>query len=65
MERTDILDHIYDNIVDGDKENTRAFVQQALDADLPPGQILNEAMIAAMSEVGQLFEEGEVFVPEM
>ena len=27
--------------------------------------ILNEGMIAAMGEVGRLFEEGEYFVPEM
>jgi 5-methyltetrahydrofolate--homocysteine methyltransferase len=40
-------------------------VQTALDAGLAPDVILNEGMISAMSEVGQLFEEGEYFVPEM
>ena len=28
-------------------------------------QILEEGMLAAMAEVGKLFEEGECYVPEM
>jgi len=65
MDHAEILDQIYDSIIDGDKESARAAVQQALDAHLPPGEILHEAMIAAMREVGKLFEEQEIFVPEM
>ena len=37
MEHADILDQIYDNIVDGDKENTRAFVQKALECQFASG----------------------------
>ena len=40
-------------------------MQAALDAGVAPGEILNKGCIAAMGEVGRLFEEGEVFVPEM
>lgn len=40
-------------------------VKQAIDAGLPPEQILNQGLIAGMSEVGRLFESGEFFVPEM
>jgi len=40
-------------------------VKQAMDAGLPPEQILNQGLIAGMSEVGRLFESGEFFVPEM
>ena len=40
-------------------------VQAALDAGVPPGDILQNGLIAAMGEVGRLFEEGEYFVPEM
>jgi 5-methyltetrahydrofolate--homocysteine methyltransferase len=32
---------------------------------MDPKTLLNEGMIAAMSEVGKLFEQGEYFVPEM
>ena len=40
-------------------------VQAALDAGIDPKTILNEAMSKGMSEVGQLFEDWEFFVPEM
>ena len=32
---------------------------------MPAGEILQEGLIAAMGEVGRLFESGEFFVPEM
>ncbi len=60
-----VLKAVYDSIVDGDAAQTKAKVQEALDAKVDPAVILNEAMIAAMSKVGQMFEEGEYFVPEM
>ena len=59
------LDDLYEGILDGDIAVTPGNVQAALDASLAPDVILNEGMISAMSEVGQLFEEGEYFVPEM
>jgi 5-methyltetrahydrofolate--homocysteine methyltransferase len=60
-----ILQAIYDGIIDGNKDQVTAKVQEALDSGLPPEIILNQGMVAAMTEVGRLFEEGEYFVPEM
>jgi 5-methyltetrahydrofolate--homocysteine methyltransferase len=59
------LETLYDNIIDGVMNQTPANVQAALDAGIPAGEILNTGMIPAMKEVGDLFEEGEFFVPEM
>ncbi len=59
------LQPIYESILEGDMKGAPQQVQAALDAGVKPDVILNEGMIAAMSEVGQLFEEGEYFVPEM
>lgn len=59
------LDNLYECILDGEMGAAPANVQAALDAGIAPNVILNEGMISAMSEVGQLFEEGEFFVPEM
>jgi 5-methyltetrahydrofolate--homocysteine methyltransferase len=42
-----------------------AKVRVALDSGILPKTILDEGMIAAMSEVGRLFEAGEFYVPEM
>lgn len=61
----DIYDMIFDSILDGDSAVAKAGTEQAIQAGLDPTTILNEGMIAAMKEVGKLFEEGEYFVPEM
>ncbi|MCB8924186.1 MAG: corrinoid protein [Ardenticatenaceae bacterium] len=61
----DHLDDIYDAIIDGDKNGTVESVKAALADGLSPKEILNDGMIAAMDEVGRLFEETEIFVPEM
>ncbi|KAA3645491.1 MAG: cobalamin-binding protein [Chloroflexi bacterium] len=57
--------NIYEAVIDGDMETTSHEVQVALDAGHPPGEILQDGLIAAMGEVGSLFESGEYFVPEM
>ncbi len=59
------LKSLYDAVVEGDVESTENGVQTALDAGLPAEKILQEGLIAAMSEVGCLFEAQEFFVPEM
>lgn len=56
---------IYESILEGDMQKAPERVQAALDSGLTPDVILKEGMIAAMTEVGRLFEEGEYFVPEM
>jgi 5-methyltetrahydrofolate--homocysteine methyltransferase len=59
------LKKLFDAILEGDVEGAKTNVQKALDAELDPTTILNEGMIAAMREVGCLFEAGEYYVPEM
>jgi len=59
------LKEIFTSIIEGEQKTTTAKVQEALDQGLDPSVILNQGMIAAMAEVGKLFEEGEYFVPEM
>ena len=56
---------LFNSILDGDVAGTAAGVNQALEAKDDPAEILNQGMIAAMKEVGRLFEEGEYYVPEM
>ncbi len=56
---------IYNGILEGNAAATEAGVNQALEAKNDPAEILNQGMIAAMKEVGRLFEEGEYYVPEM
>ena len=56
---------ICDAVVDGDQVQTDELVRQALEAGIPPQTVLGEGLIAAMTEVGSLFECGEYFVPDM
>lgn len=59
------LESIFEGILNGDMGAVPEQVRAALAAGLTPESILKEGMIAAMAEVGSLFEEGEFFVPEM
>jgi 5-methyltetrahydrofolate--homocysteine methyltransferase len=59
------LETIYDAILNGDAKKAAAEVAAALEAKVPPADILHKACIPAMGEVGRLFEAGERFVPEM
>jgi 5-methyltetrahydrofolate--homocysteine methyltransferase len=60
-----VIKEIYDSILNGQQKVSSAKVQEALDQGINPADILNDGMVAAMAEVGRLFEEGEYFVPEM
>ena len=59
------LDDLKQNVIDGNANGAKAIVQQAMSEGTPPEKILNEGLIAAMAEVGRLFECGEYYVPEM
>jgi 5-methyltetrahydrofolate--homocysteine methyltransferase len=56
---------IYQAVMEGDAPTASAQTKAALEAGIPAGTILTQGCIAAMTEVGQLFEQGEMFVPEM
>ena len=60
-----LIAEIYQGVLDGQSQAVYQKVQAALEANIPASTILNEGMIAAMAQVGHLFEEGEYFVPEM
>jgi 5-methyltetrahydrofolate--homocysteine methyltransferase len=61
----EIVQQIFQGIVEGRQELVAEAVDAALQAGVPPRTILDEGMLAAMAEVGRLFEEGECYVPEM
>lgn len=61
----EIVQQIFQGIVDGQQDLVAESVDLALQAGVPARTILDEGMLAAMAEVGRLFEEGECYVPEM
>jgi 5-methyltetrahydrofolate--homocysteine methyltransferase len=60
-----ILESIQKAIITGQAKDAEQQVQAALVEGLDAAQILYEALVPAMAEVGRLYEEGEYFVPEM
>ncbi|HMK96224.1 MAG TPA: corrinoid protein [Acidimicrobiales bacterium] len=59
------LDDLRRAVVDGASKVAADKASQALAEGTAPEVILHDGLIAAMNEVGQLFEEGEIYVPEM
>ncbi len=41
------------------------YTKEALEAGVTPNDIMNEALIPAMNQVGQKFTDGKIFVPQM
>ncbi len=59
------LDEIRESVIEGNVNTTTSGVEQALAEGVEAATILNTALIPAMTEVGQRFESGESFVPDM
>jgi 5-methyltetrahydrofolate--homocysteine methyltransferase len=59
------LNAIYEAVLEGNAKGAEAGVKAALAAGMDPDTILKQGLIAAMGEVGRLFEANEYFVPEM
>jgi len=60
-----LLKPIYEGVMDGDQEMVIDGVKAALEDDVSAELILKQGMMTAMAKVGELFEEGEYFVPEL
>lgn len=56
---------VKENVEKGKLKLIKEVVQEALDAGCDPMTLLNEGMISAMDAVGQRFEEGKLYVPQM
>ncbi len=60
-----IYQDIAENLMEGQTAQVRELTQKAVDEGKPAVEILNNALLAGMNEVGELFKEGEMFVPEV
>ena len=60
-----ILKDIATKLVAGDARKVTALVTQAIEEKIPAQQILNEGLLVGMDEVSRLFQEEELFIPEV
>ena len=49
----------------GKWKDVQALVQQAIEENVPAGEILNQGLLAGMDEIGRKFRDNEIFVPEV
>lgn len=56
---------IFKAVIAFDEATVKAKTQAELDGGTDISTILNDGLIAAMDEVGRLFSDGDLFVPEM
>lgn len=61
----EILDDLKDSVIEMEVERATELTQKALDEDLGAKEILNQALIPAMDIVGEQYERGERYIPEM
>jgi 5-methyltetrahydrofolate--homocysteine methyltransferase len=60
-----VIQKMQENVINGQRAEVEMLVRQAMEANIPPDEILNSGLIAAMKEVGARFEAGDFYVPEM
>ena len=61
----ELLESIKESAIGMDKAKVVELTRKALDDGIKPEQILNDALTPAMEVVGQEYEEGHIFIPEM
>jgi 5-methyltetrahydrofolate--homocysteine methyltransferase len=61
----EVLQQISESLQRGEDQKVAGLTQQAIDAGLTAGQILNDGLLAAMDVVGERFGANEIFLPEV
>lgn len=62
---SNILEIISESVLDGIVGSVRQNIEQALTEGFSAKEILNEGLLKGMDNVGVLFRDGEMFVPEV
>ncbi|MBE0527955.1 MAG: B12-binding domain-containing protein, partial [Thermoleophilia bacterium] len=61
----DIYAEAAETIVNADRAASEEVAQRALDSGLTPADIMQNGFVKGIQEVGELFESGELFLPEL
>jgi methanogenic corrinoid protein MtbC1 len=65
MTREELLSQLYDDTLVGNGPSVLELTNQGLALGILPEELLYEALIPSLEEVGARFERGDFFVPEM
>lgn len=64
-DKTEADDGVFEAILQGKSDKAVDATRKAVDSGMAPQDIINGQMIRAMSEVGQRFQDGKAFVPQL
>lgn len=59
------LSELSKSVIDGNSSEAAELTKVALEAKIPAEKILEEGLVPAMKTVGELFEKGEYYFPEL
>jgi corrinoid protein of di/trimethylamine methyltransferase len=65
MSQEEIIRKLTQSVIDGEPEDAEALAQQALDQGLDPLTCINEGLTAGIQRVGELFADGEYYLPDL
>jgi len=65
MPDNDIFQEAAQAIIDADRDAAEEVATRALAGGIPPSDIMQQGFVKGIQEVGDLFESGEVFLPEL
>lgn len=61
----ELIKKVVDAILEYDPEKTAEAVNETLNAGVPPLEIMEKGVTQALKEVGKMFGEGKIFLPEL
>ena len=65
MEQERILENLAAAVVDGDQDMARESAEEALASQMDPLEAVDQGLSQGMAVIGERFEVGEVFLPEL
>ncbi len=65
MDKVKLFEEMKTAVLEGEIEDAGEISKRALEMGVPPLECIEQGFIIGMNEVGRLFEEGEMFLPEL
>ncbi len=61
----DILKQIVDKVIEGNVDEIKKLIKEAIGLKLPPQKIIYEGFVPGLYTIGEKYSAGEIFLPEM
>lgn len=65
MANNEFMQKIFEAVINGDEIQSEKLARQALEQGLDPLEVINNGYVAGIKKVGDMFEYGELFLPEL